>query len=104
MNHPYIYHICEPHEWIERVENGLYYHPSLDEEGFIHCSTEAQLQPTIERFFKESPKLIILQIDCQLLEAALKYELAKDLNEYFPHIYGPLNIDAVVHVDSKRMH
>jgi len=102
-NKEYIYHICLPKEWIERSVNGFYHHPSLESEGFIHCSTSAQLNDTIERFFADDEKIIILQIGVSHLVPELKFELAPTLNELFPHVYGPINIDAIMHVDAKTL-
>lgn len=96
-----IFHICKPFEWIERTKDGFYFHPSLSQEGFIHFSRHEQLEATIERFFSGEKKLLILEVDTFQLVHPLKYELAESLNEHFPHLYGPLNIDAVMHVDAR---
>lgn len=98
-----IYHICLPKELIERSVNGFYHHPSLESEGFIHCSTFSQLNDTIERFFSDDEKIIILQIDVNQLVPELKFERAPSLNELFPHVFGPINIDAIMHVDAKTL-
>ena len=46
-----IYHITTQNEWNAARENGRYEAPSLKEEGFIHCSQEAQVPGVLGRFF-----------------------------------------------------
>jgi uncharacterized protein (DUF952 family) len=98
-----IFHICLPHDWVVNSQNGFYYHPSIAQEGFIHCSTAEQLEETIQRFFGDAEKIIILEIDPHLLLNELRYEQATDIKEFFPHIYGPINIDSIVHVDARTL-
>ena len=70
--------------------------PSLGEEGFIHCSTRAQVEATANRIFRGSGDLLLLEVDPDRLTAPLKWERATDVGDDFPHVYGPLNVDAVV--------
>ena len=70
--------------------------PSLAEEGFIHCSTVEQVVATADRIFSGSGDLLLLEVDPPLLSSPLKWERATDVAAEFPHIYGPLNADAVV--------
>jgi len=100
-----IFHIVRRSDWDSAVARGLYEPSSLDAEGFMHCSTIAQLTNTGARHYRGEPGLVVLCIDESRLRASLKYESpASPLNEkqnpdiLFPHIYGPLNIDAVVRV------
>lgn len=88
-----IYHITRRQVWEEALRTGNYQADSLLTEGFIHCSTPAQVLKTADRFFKNQTGLIILYIDVDKVKSEVRYELAD--NELFPHIYGALNIDAV---------
>lgn len=92
---PFIYHIVPPKELEELTKNNKYLPLSLTSEGFIHCSTKEQLKNTINRFYKDQ-EVTILVIDPLKVKAEVKYEPAKDAPGLFPHIYGPLNMDAVV--------
>ncbi len=92
-----IYHITTPEAWRDVQGNDEYSAASLETEGFIHCSTADQVQRSLNRFYSEVPEAIVLAIDPILLTAELKYEPAHD--ELFPHIYGTLNLDAVVAYD-----
>lgn len=95
-----IYHVTTKAAWEEAREEGQYKHISLEKEGFIHNCSKAQLAGVLDRYYKNVPDLLLLHIDENLLEAALKYELAPSVNEEFPHIFGPINIDAVVATES----
>jgi uncharacterized protein (DUF952 family) len=100
-----ILHIVSRSDWDAALRSGSYVSASLSTEGFIHCSTIAQLTNTATRHFRGQTGLIVLCIDESRLKASLKYEPpAPALNEnqnpdgLFPHLYGPLNLDAVVRV------
>lgn len=91
-----IYHVTTHTAWQSAIEKGRYEHISLEKEGFIHNCSRQQLAGVLDRYYKDQYDLLLLHIDETLLEAELKYELASSVNEEFPHIFGPLNIDAVV--------
>ena len=90
-----IYHITTP-ESFEQDFNGEYLtHASLPIEGFIHCSTEAQVAGVLERYFVGVNEITILCLDENLLKSELKYEIAT-ADEAFPHIFGTINKEAIV--------
>lgn len=91
-----IYHVTTNAAWQQAREEGSYKHISLEKEGFIHNCSKSQLAGVLDRYYKNVPDLLLLHIDENLLEAELKYELAPSVNEEFPHIFGPINIGAVV--------
>jgi len=93
----FIVHICPSHSWEEAQAPGEYRGQSLETEGFIHCSRPDQVLAVANNFYQETPDLVILWIDLQKVKNEIKYEAGSDnTNEVFPHIYGPLNIDAVL--------
>jgi len=47
-------------------------------------------------WFKDTMDLLILEIDTDALQAELVHENLEGGKELFPHIYGPLNLEAVV--------
>ncbi|MBS1124241.1 MAG: hypothetical protein H6Q90_6469, partial [Deltaproteobacteria bacterium] len=73
---------------------GEYRAASLEAEGFIHLSTAAQLPGTLRRFYRGVPDLVVLTIDPTRLRGELRYERAD--RDDFPHLYGPLELDAVI--------
>jgi uncharacterized protein (DUF952 family) len=93
-----IYHVTTQNAWQQAMQQGFYVAPSLATEGFIHLSTEAQVAGVLERYYKGQTNLLLLHIDENKLLAELKYELAPSVNELFPHVYGVINIDAVINL------
>jgi uncharacterized protein (DUF952 family) len=93
----YIFHITQRGQWEKAKILGNYRCNTLDTEGFIHCSTARQLVNVANRFFTNQQDLVLLFIDTNQVQAAIRYELA-EINELFPHIYGELNLNAVFQV------
>jgi uncharacterized protein (DUF952 family) len=90
-----IYHIADKHQWERAQSTGFYVHPSLNTEGFIHCSTAKQVEDTANLYFSNDDDILILHIDTSALSSEVKYEMASR-GEPFPHIYGPINIESVI--------
>lgn len=98
-----IYHIASRRAWIDATRNGAYAAPSLQTEGFIHCSTAAQVLPVARDFFAGQTGLVLLVVDTRKLESEVKWESAAPPDGVaegvtFPHIYGPIALDAVAQV------
>ncbi|HMJ35516.1 MAG TPA: DUF952 domain-containing protein [Baekduia sp.] len=91
-----ILHITTESGWAQAQAAGELRPPSLAEEGFIHCSTAQQVEATANRIFSGSGDLLLLVVDPSRLNAPLKWERATDVAAEFPHIYGALNLGAVV--------
>ncbi|MDB5253064.1 MAG: hypothetical protein JWP27_2233 [Flaviaesturariibacter sp.] len=98
MSH--IYHITTRVAWEAAQADGHYEAPSLATEGLIHLSTEEQVAGVLDRYYKGAADLVRLTVDTDKLTHELKYELAPSVNEEFPHVYGPINLDAVIAVDA----
>ena len=95
---PDIFHITTREDWEQALSKGFYEAESLHSEGFIHCSTDQQVEGVLRRYFSGKKDLVKLVIDTTKLKSPLHYELAPSVNEEFPHIYGPLEVDAVKEV------
>ncbi|MEG4092546.1 DUF952 domain-containing protein [Microcoleus sp. Pol12B4] len=91
-----IFHITQSQQWEEAKQLKSYRGDTLDSEGFIHCSTLPQVVKSANKFFVGKKGLLLLLIDSEKVESEIKYELAA--GENYPHIYGPLNVDAVLKV------
>ena len=94
---PHIYHLALRHAWEATGQEGEPYRRStidrsLDDEGFVHCSYRDQVQGVADRFYRGRTDVLLLTIDVSRVEAEIKTE------NLFPHIYGPLPIEAVVRV------
>lgn len=94
---PTIYHITTTGQWQKALEQGQYVSETFDEEGFIHFSLESQVLATANRYYSGVLGLILLKAKPSKLAAALKFENSTS-GEVFPHLYGPLNLDAVEEV------
>jgi uncharacterized protein (DUF952 family) len=98
-----IVHIVKRSEWVLAVERRTYSPDSLRSEGFIHCSTLAQVIDTANRFYRGQDDLVVLHIEESRLTAELKYEApatphGEATGELFPHLYGELNVEGVERV------
>lgn len=103
-----IYHITDRAAWAEARERGQYSAPSLENEGFIHCSKREQVLDVANDFYREQADLVLLCIDKIELRAELRWEgpahpkphdgAGTRDDSLFPHLYGVLNLDAVVAV------
>ena len=95
-----IYHIAAASDWDQAQRDGQYTMSTrgrtLAEEGFIHASTAAQAAPVANAFYQGVPDLVLLVIDTERVGPELRYELVPGQPDPYPHIYGPLNLDAVV--------
>lgn len=91
-----ILHITTFSAWAQAKASGAYRAPSLEEEGFIHCSTPEQVVGVANSLYRGERGLILLVIDTATLSAPVRYEDCYETGQAFPHIYGPLNTDAVV--------
>ncbi|MEY3432911.1 MAG: hypothetical protein RL131_847 [Bacteroidota bacterium] len=90
-----IYHITTSNQWAEAQKKGHYESLNLKEEGFIHCSMEDQVDDIRERFYQGVSDLVLLKIDTEKLTSQLIYEWSPSVQNTFPHVYGPINLDAV---------
>lgn len=99
-----IYHITTAAEWQAAQAVGVYKPKSFDQDGFIHCSDGYQIEETANRYYKDAPELIVLEIDPEKVSAEIIYENPEGRTMRFPHLYGPLEVSAVkgvVHLDRK---
>lgn len=103
---PPILHITTRSDWDAACAAGSYRPASLADEGFIHCSTAAQVTGSASRFFRGRTDLVLLVIDAARVAAHLRYEPPATVAgapdpraaELFPHLHGPLPLDAVIRV------
>ena len=100
-----IYHITPRADWDFAQKKGEYRAESLAIEGFIHCSTAEQAAPVANAFYTAQKRLILLVIDPEKLTSPLEWDppahpapesAPASLHGEFPHIYGALNLDAVI--------
>ncbi len=94
-----IYHITSRTSWSAAQKSGAYSADSLTSEGFIHCSKMNQILRVANSIFTNQRGLVILMIDPSQLKPEVRWEAGTDkADELFPHLYGPLDLEAVVRV------
>ena len=104
---PIIYHVTTADQWNAAKEKarlaggqGFYEAASLGNEGFIHCSQDHQVAAVLERYFDQQTGLVKLEIDTDKLTSKFVFEWSPSTQDTFPHIYGPINLEAVTGIVS----
>lgn len=107
-----ILHITSRVEWQAAQALGDYRTPSLETDGFIHLSTSKQVVHVANAFYRGQSGLVLLVVDEARVslrevegQSRVKWEAPAgppasgiSQDDKFPHVYGPLNLDAVVDV------
>ena len=95
-----IFHITTEVDWARALADGTYSVSTrgltLAQVGFVHCAFQEQVAGVANSFFRGVPKLVVLRIAIDRLNAEVRYEDLMGGHELFPHVYGPLNLEAVV--------
>jgi uncharacterized protein (DUF952 family) len=96
-----IYHIAAAADWARAQRDGEYRISTrgrtLEQEGFIHASTAAQVAPVANAFYRDHPgPLLLLVLDPARLGAEVRWAAVPGFTAPFPHIYGPVPAAAVV--------
>lgn len=91
-----IYHLVLPSIWWREPDRELEA-DSLAGEGFIHCSFVRQVEKSANKHYADASELWVIRIDPSRLRSPLKVE-ASGSGEEYPHVYGPINRDAVTAV------
>lgn len=92
-----IFHIANTNDWLRAKQDGTSYTcASLQSESFIHCCEGRQLAGVVQRYYEGVDELTLLTIEPDKLSAALIRENTVGGSELFPHVYGPLDLAAIV--------
>ena len=102
-----IFHLALQSAWDDAQAAGVYRVStlglSLDDVGFIHCSQAQQVDGVHERFYGGvTEPVLLLTIDTDLLTAPWQLDEVPGQADPFPHVYGPVNLDAVTAVEPFR--
>lgn len=89
-----IFHIATPADADRLAAEGTLSPPSLATEGFVHCSTGAQVLATTERWFAPDAELVLLELDPGRLESPMAWPEVYP-GQHFPHLHGPLTAASV---------
>jgi uncharacterized protein (DUF952 family) len=97
-----IYKICPASAWREAERQGVYRGSADDaRDGFIHFSVASQVDETARKHFFGQTGLFLIEVDADVLGDALRWEPSRN-DELFPHLYGELDLGAVIGVLSMR--
>ncbi|HSO26847.1 MAG TPA: bifunctional phosphopantothenoylcysteine decarboxylase/phosphopantothenate--cysteine ligase CoaBC [Anaerolineales bacterium] len=90
----WIIHLCPAADWQAAQAKGVYRGDTIDTQGFIHFSGPGQVLRVANTYYRGRRDLLLLWVDSNRLTAELRWEYSDDL--LFPHLYGPLNLEAVL--------
>ncbi len=102
MTDRFVYKLMPRAEWEAALAAGVYEGSADDRrDGYIHFSAADQLAATARKHFSGVGDLLLLKVDADALGTDLKWEPARG-GTLFPHLYGPLPINAVVSANEIR--
>jgi uncharacterized protein (DUF952 family) len=103
-----ILHLMTEDEWRKLPLRGTWSPPSLAAEGFVHCTGDDDLMLAVANNFyrHETAPLVVLTLDTDRLRSEVRWEApvhpdgtaAREDEPRFPHVYGPIDVAAVVGV------
>lgn len=91
-----IIHIIDSVSWRAALDKGSVGENSLKEYHYVHCCLPDQLTGVLETWFPDDDNLVVLEIESDLLTSEVRFENLEGGRELFPHVYGLINLDAVV--------
>lgn len=91
-----IYHIATQETWKAAQGEGFYVPEAYAKEGFIHACKVTQIEGVLQRHFSNATGLLLLHIEERKLVAPHSFVFVEAVNDEFPHIFGTINLDAVV--------
>jgi uncharacterized protein (DUF952 family) len=90
-----LFHLAAQQDWEQASSARAYTTASLREDGFIHCSTATQHATVANNLFAGRADLVLLLIDTDTLSSEVRFEPSDPGGAPFPHVYGPVNLDAI---------
>ena len=89
------YKILTAGQWAHFRRHGVFHGAPVDlDDGYIHLSAADQLQGTLDKHFAGQSDLVSAEVDLAALGETVKWEVSRG-GALFPHIYGPLPMEAV---------
>jgi uncharacterized protein (DUF952 family) len=96
MQNEHIYVLMPVADYEACLASGVYQPKTIEEVGFIHASPADQLTRVANKYYLDQKDVRLLHIDPKLVHPEIRWEAAT--GGLYPHIYGPLNLDAVVRI------
>jgi uncharacterized protein (DUF952 family) len=95
-----LFKIMTKDAWATFQNTGVFKGTPLDiADGYLHCSTIHQYLKVRKKFFANESDVMLLHLDVSKISAPIKWETSSRSGERYPHIYGELNLDAVIKVE-----
>lgn len=96
-----IFHVSTAADWRAAQSVGTYTTSTLgvtlEQEGFIHLSRDSQAGVVLAKYYADvAEPLTLLTVDTDRVTSPWRFDDVPGAELSFPHVYGPLNVDAVV--------
>lgn len=99
----YVYKSLTIPQWETFQKDKVFKGSPLDiQDGFIHMSTEEQLPRILKKFMSGEAEVVIARIDTQKLKNTLIFEANHPDGDRYPHLYGPLFLEAVKDIERRK--
>jgi uncharacterized protein (DUF952 family) len=97
-----IFHLTTSDVWEVALAAGTYTMSTrgrtLEQQGFIHCSEADQVEGVRRYWYDDLDDVLLLEVETDLLTSPWRTEQLEGADQPYPHVYGPINLDAVVRV------
>ena len=94
-----LYHIAQASDWQQAQQVGTYTESTmgktLENVGYIHMSFAHQVKQVADFIYAGVDNLVLLKVNPDKLLSEVKVESVEGTVEKFPHLYGPLNLNAI---------
>ena len=99
-----IYHLAPADRWLHWPDSSPYLPAEYAADGFVHCTAgAARMIEVANRFYHDrADAFVVLVLELERLSAPIRWEQPPDDITLFPHLYGPIDRDAVVAVHQVR--
>ena len=88
-------HLVPEARWEAHDPARPYLPATYPQDGFVHCTDGDQnMLATANRFYREDPQpFLLLTLDLERTGSPWRFD---DPSGIYPHVYGPIGVDAVV--------
>lgn len=94
-NVKFVYRILKLNEWNQFKKKKIFYGNANDiDSGFIHLSTQEQVDDTVKIYFKDCKEVVVLKLDFSEINGSLRWEKSRN-DIFFPHLYNHICISNV---------
>ena len=88
--------ILTAEQWAQFQTDGVFKGAPVDmADGYIHLSTQDQVQGTLDKHFAGQEGLVIAEVDLAVVHDSIKWEVSRG-GALFPHVYRDLPMDAII--------